>query len=213
MSSSKGPLPKYGGPPSKSFYVCQICKRELRRDKIAEHYGTTVELEVLKLLPSQRPQHLARLTLDKRNHTDKVQDYFDENNNLPTDFNNSKFWIKVASSTSSGVNPIMSSFLSGKHSNPDIEDPPAKRQSVEVGVPEEEEDPSDDIEVEVAVGASKEVVEKTEEMTNPIEKDDIKKEIKCALIDALKDPEAAQLLSEQIVDRIQKYDAAEMVGR
>ena len=103
----------------------------------------------------------------------------------------------------------MSSFLSGKHSNPDIEDPPAKRQSVEVGGPEEEEDPSDYIEVEVAVGASKEVVEKTEEMTNPIEKDDIKKEIKCALIDALKDPEAAQLLSEQIVDRIQKLNAKE----
>ena len=201
--SSKGPPAKYGGPPSKCFFVCQICNRELRRDKLAEHNETTVDLEVLKLLPSQRTQHLARLASDKRIHNEKVQEYFDKNNNLPTDFNNSNFWIKVASSTSEAVNPIMTSFLIGKHSNPEPEDPPAKRQTVELVGSQEDTFTGDDndIEVEVALDTP---VEVRDETSSTIDKDDLKKEIKYALIDALKDPEAAKLLSEQIVNRMQK---------
>ena len=39
-AKSSGPLPKFGGPPSKTFYVCQICKKKIRRDKIKEQLGT-----------------------------------------------------------------------------------------------------------------------------------------------------------------------------
>ena len=90
-SKSSGPLPKHGGPPSKSFYVCQICKRVIRRDEIREHYGTNVDMDALRLPHSTRPQHLARLTPDKRAHTEKVLDFFDKNQELPSDYRNSKF--------------------------------------------------------------------------------------------------------------------------
>ena len=97
----------------------------------------------------------------------------------------------------------MTSFLFGKHSKPDPEDPPAKRQTVELVGSQEEKFTGDDndIEVEVALDTP---VEVRDETSSTIDKDDLKKEIKYALIDALKDPEAAKLLSEQIVNRMQK---------
>jgi hypothetical protein len=146
---SSGPLPKFGGPPSKSFYVCQICKREIRRVKIREHYGTNVDMDVLKLLHSSRPQHLARLTTDKRAHTEKVQDFFDKNQQLPSDYRNSNFWIKAVAATSSPVRSIMQSFLSGKRSSSNLENPPAKKHTKEQTdrYPEQVEDPSDDLEI------------------------------------------------------------------
>ena len=151
FKSPKGPLPKFGGPPSKSFYVCQICKKEIRRDKIGEHLGSNVDLDTLSLLPIARPLHLARLPPEKRIHTEKVQDYYDESRKLPTEFTNSSFWIKVIPSGGTATNPIMQSFLSDKRSNSGLEDPPVKKESIdrENLDPEQEEDMSED-EVETA---------------------------------------------------------------
>ena len=88
--SPRGPLPKFGGPPSKSNYMCKICEKEIRRDKIKEHYGAYVDLGALNKPIQTREQALSRLSSEKRKHTD----YFDRNGKLPMDFNNSEFWIK-----------------------------------------------------------------------------------------------------------------------
>ena len=225
FKSPRGPLSKFGGPPSKSFYVCQICKKEIRRDKIGEHLGSNVDMDVLKLLPIMRSQHLARLPPEKRIHTEKVQDYYDENRKLPTEFTNSSFWIKVSPLIGTATNPIMQSFLSTKHSNTGLEDPPAKKQSTgrDSTDPEQEEDISED-EIEIADEvfetytpscsidenlAVEPINKPQEEATRFIEREDIKNEIKSALVDALSDPEAAQFLAEQIADRIKKINADE----
>ena len=52
-------------------------------------------MEVLKSSATVRSKLLARLNNDKRNHTEKVQEFFSENQQLPVDFNNTVFWIKA----------------------------------------------------------------------------------------------------------------------
>ena len=219
-AKSSGPLPRFGGPPSKSFYTCQICKKQIRRDKIKEHLAASVDMEVLSLAPSLRSQPLARLTFDKRNHTEKVQDYFDKHEQLPVDFNNSKFWIKVSQSNTESS--LMSTFLLGKRSRSDSPDIPAKKvaaEEQEVQEPQMEEDPNDDLEVETAEEALEtfspehDLVENVpkdmDQTANPLQGQDIKEVVKASLIAALKDPEAAKLLSEQIAHRIKKLNTKE----
>ena len=82
-------------------------------------------MDVLRLAPSLRSQPLTRLTVDKRNHTEKDRDFFDKHEQLPVDFNNSRFWIKsLPSSTGSS---LMSNFLLGKRCRSDSPDLPATK--------------------------------------------------------------------------------------
>ena len=76
-SKPSGPLPRFGGPTSKAYFSCQICKKEIRRDKIKEHLAANVDKDILTLAKSLRFQPLVRLPADKRNHTEKVQEFFD----------------------------------------------------------------------------------------------------------------------------------------
>ena len=102
-------------------------------------------MEVLSLAPSLRSQPLARLTADKRNHTEKVQDFFDKHERLPVDFNNSWFWIKVSHSNTSTGSSLMSTFLLGKRSRSDSQDLPAKKVA---GEEQEVREPQMEIETE-----------------------------------------------------------------
>ena len=106
-SKPSGPLPRFGGPPSKAYFTCQICKKDIRRDKIKEHLAANVDKDILSLAPSIRSQPLARLTADRRNHTEKVQEFYDKHKQLPIDYNNSEFWIKVSPPETSGGSSIM----------------------------------------------------------------------------------------------------------
>ena len=56
--SPRGPLPTFGGPPSKSNYMCKICEKEIRRDKIKEHYGPHGDLGALNKPIQTREQAL-----------------------------------------------------------------------------------------------------------------------------------------------------------
>ena len=80
------PCPKgdhFGGPPSKSMYVCTICGKQVRRDRIREHYGSYVDMTVLGQTDRRiREQSLSRLSVDKRKHSKGVKDYFDKNKNF-----------------------------------------------------------------------------------------------------------------------------------
>ena len=60
--SSRGPLPAFGGPASdtKAYYVCKMCKKEVRRDNIREHYGVYVNMSILNLLLKLFPGLLVR---------------------------------------------------------------------------------------------------------------------------------------------------------
>ena len=89
-------MSKFGGPPSKAFYTCRICNKEIRRDRIKEHYGAYVDLGSLNQSVESRNIAIARLNVDKRKHTEGVKEYYDKHKKLPFDFNNSEFWIKVA---------------------------------------------------------------------------------------------------------------------
>ena len=120
--STRGPLPKFGGPPSKTFFTCQICKRDFRRDKIKEHYGAYVDLEALNEPAKTRSIALARLSSDKRKHTEKIREFFDRHGHLPVDFNISEFWIK-SGSTNSNPSPT-SQYFNLKRKIPVIDDPP-----------------------------------------------------------------------------------------
>ena len=82
-SSARGPLPTFGGPPSKAYYECKICKKVIRRDRIRDHYATNVDKDTLKKPIGNRLFALSRLNADKRNHTEGVADYFDKNRQLP----------------------------------------------------------------------------------------------------------------------------------
>ena len=110
-------------------------------------------MEVLSLAPSLTSQPLARLTADKRNHTEKVQNFFDKHERLHVDFNNSWFWIKVSHSNTSTGSSLMSTFLLGKRSRSDSQDLPAKKvagEEQDVREPQLEEDPIEDKEIETA---------------------------------------------------------------
>ena len=71
--SPRGPLPRFGGPQSKMMYQCMICEKELRRDRLKEHYSSYVDLESLKLTGQERIFAMSRLNYEKRRHTEKVK--------------------------------------------------------------------------------------------------------------------------------------------
>ena len=131
-AKSSGPLPRHGGRPSKSYYSCQICKKEIRRDKVKEHLVANVDMDVLGLVPGLRGQPLARLTSDKRNHTEKVHGVYDKHEQLPIDYRNTEFWIQAMPSkpSSSGM---LSNFLVKKPSSSGLLGPPAKKAAVDSG--------------------------------------------------------------------------------
>ena len=112
-SSSKGPLPTFGGPPSKANYMCKICGKKMRRDMIRKHYTTYVDLEALQETANRRGQVLARLTSERRKHTEEVMDYYDINRKLPLDYNNINFWKKVTNSAD--LPTIKVDFFTPKH--------------------------------------------------------------------------------------------------
>ena len=114
----------------------------------------------------------------------------------------------------------MQSFLSGKRSSSNLENPPAKRHTKEQTDrdPEQVEDPNDDVEIEIAEEAlesytptveEEPTVEKSNDILSLDQGEDMKKVIKAALIDALKDTEAAKVLSEQIAVRIRNLNLNE----
>ena len=45
---SRGPLPTFGGPPSKAYYEFKICRKMIRRDRIRYHYATYIDIDTLK---------------------------------------------------------------------------------------------------------------------------------------------------------------------
>ena len=59
--SPRGPLPAFGGPPSKTNSFCKICGKEVRRDRLREQYGAYVDMDVLNQPDARkREQALAR---------------------------------------------------------------------------------------------------------------------------------------------------------
>ena len=94
-SSSRGPLPTFGGPPSKAYYECKICKKVIRRDRIRDHYATYIDIDTLKKPMGNRLFAISRLSADKRKHTEGVADYFDKNRQLPADYDNLDFRTKT----------------------------------------------------------------------------------------------------------------------
>ena len=81
-ASSRGPLPTFGGPPSKANYGCKICRKVIRRDRLRDHYATYVDIDTLKKPIGNRLFALSRLSAEKRKHTEGVADYFDKNGQL-----------------------------------------------------------------------------------------------------------------------------------
>ena len=228
--SPRGPLPKFGGPPSKTFFTCQICERDVRRDKIKEHYGAYVDLDALNEPAKTRSIALARLSSDKRKHTEKIREFFDRHGHLPVDFNISEFWIKSGSTNS---NPSHTSqYFNLKRKIPVIDEPPEKQmkeseepKTVDDDKSEEPEgigeDKSEDTEAagpssEKTLGSDEElelVKESTEQTTDDPQLfgiDDSQasyianSRIKEAIMDALKDPEAAEVLAEHVAMKIRK---------
>ena len=105
--SQRGPLPAFGGTPSKSIYICSICGKQVRRDRIRERYGSYVDMTVLsKTDKGIREQAMARLIVDKRKHTEGVKDFFDANKKLPVDYDNKDFWVKAQKTESDQISNI-----------------------------------------------------------------------------------------------------------
>ena len=179
-----------------------------------------MDMEVLCLVPGLRGQPLAKLTSDRRKHTEKVQDFYDKHEQLPVDYRNTEFWIPATPSTPSSSG-IMSNYLVKKPSSTELLGPPAKKAAVESVAkdphPQLQEDPDDDLPVDEAEDAlqryagqvytaveSENIQEDQAQTVVTEDKGNIKEIVKSALVEALKDPEAAKLLSEQIVYRIKK---------
>ena len=94
-SLSRGPLQTFGGPPSKAYYECKICKKVITRDRIRDHHATYVDIDTLKKPMGNRLFALSRLSADKRKQNEGVADYFDKNRHLPADYDNLDFWTKT----------------------------------------------------------------------------------------------------------------------
>ena len=69
-SLSRGPLQTFGGPPSKAYYECKICKKVITRDRIRDHHATYVDIDTLKKPTGNRLFSLSRLSAEKRKHTE-----------------------------------------------------------------------------------------------------------------------------------------------
>ena len=93
--SPRGPLPRFGGPQSKTFFKCKICDKKIRRDKLKEHFNSYVDMNTLKSFGQARDFSMSRLAFEKRRQTEQVKEYFDRNEKLPLDYNNSEFWLKA----------------------------------------------------------------------------------------------------------------------
>ena len=76
FKSLRGPLPRAGGPQSKAFYQCKICDKNIRRDKLKEHYGTYVDMIALNNTGQVRSFALSKLASEKRKHTEQVKEFF-----------------------------------------------------------------------------------------------------------------------------------------
>ena len=126
--SPRGPLPAFGGPASKAYYVCKMCKKEVRRDKIREHYGVYVDMSILNQTDGRiREQALARLTAEKRTHTEGVKDFFDSNSKLPLDYNNTEYWTRAAQPVADVNRNIFT--VKRKNTVEEEQQPPQKKQS------------------------------------------------------------------------------------
>ena len=222
-AKSVGPLPRFGGPASKSYYTCQICFKDIRRDKIKDHLNSNVDCSILKAQSNERSIHIARLPSDKRLHTEKVLSFFDQNGQLPYDFNNSSFWIQVnRCAEASTPNSIMSNFLlSSKRGSSDGDDVPSKKQAteidVEIDIAEElnnncdlnDEDctrTSDSATLEEIVEESAEILKASDTVTYQSSENDIKEVVMSAVLKAFKDQEASMALAELIALNIKKLE-------
>ena len=229
--SSRGPLPAFGGPASKAYYVCKMCKKEVRRDKICEHYGVYVDMSILNQTDGRiREQALARLTAEKRTHTEGVKDFFDSNSKLPLDYNNTEYWTRAAQPVADVNRNIFT--VKRKNTVEEEQQPPQKKQSnqdTQLGGDDDTvENPVPGTSTVVDVGASIEkegeieiikdafetpeplIVEEPKDKEEVIGNVEIRNEmgtkdtIKEALIEALKDPQAAEMLADQIAMKIKK---------
>ena len=144
--SPRGPLPAFGGPPSKTNYVCKICGKEVRRDRLREHYGAYVDMDVLNQPDTRaREQALARLSVEKRNHTERVKDFFDSNRKLPLDYNNLEYWTKAAQTR---VGSHQNIFAVKRKNNVEGEQPPTKKQTSTDDPVEGDRDTRDELEIQ-----------------------------------------------------------------
>ena len=116
------------------MYQCMICEKELRRDRLKEHYSSYVDLESLKLTGQERIFAMSRLNYEKRRHTEKVKDYYDRNTKLPLDHNNSEFWVKAG--TKAGPSSLNQDFFNIKRKTQDSE---------ELGTSEKQFKPDDEL--------------------------------------------------------------------
>ena len=88
--------------------MSKICEKEVRRDKIKEHFGIYVDLGALNTPIQTREQAFSRLSSEKMKHTESLKEYFVRNGKLPMDFNNSDLWIK--SGAKEAPSPLQSFF-------------------------------------------------------------------------------------------------------
>ena len=254
--SPRGPLPAFGGPPSKTNYVCKICEKEVRRDRIREHYGAYVDMDVLNQPDaSTRAQALARLPVEKRKHTERVKDFFFSNKKLPLDYKNLDYWTKAAQNK---VGSFQNIFAVKRKNNVEGEQPPKKKQTtndepVEGDMDSREELESSNsvtgVEASIQVEEEIEIAQDALEILHPAldleehtlienisdneetgtketrtkgteakeaetkqagtKETETKDTIREALIEALKDPEAAEMLAEQIAIKLKKLQEKE----
>ena len=61
QTSTRGPLPRFGGPASKAYFKCKICEQEIRKDSIKKHYDTHISIEVLNKPATVRRNSRSRI--------------------------------------------------------------------------------------------------------------------------------------------------------